>query len=102
MQGLAAATPLGRGGGQVCEIDIVAGLGTPAAFDMLPARVLCNARRCATPLYPQPRKTAWAMSKDCTVAWPGAVDTAVEECRGMKADCVMFDTNREKCGKSFC
>ena len=43
---------------------------------------------------------AWAMTKDCTIAWPGPADTALEECRDFDSECVIFDTNREKCGRT--
>ena len=42
---------------------------------------------------------AWAMTKDCAVAWPGTADTAMDECRELSPECVMFDTNRGKCGR---
>ena len=47
----------------------------------------------------QPGKSAWAMTKDCALAWTGAVDTALDECRETDSECVMFDSNREKCGE---
>ena len=41
------------------------------------------------------------MTKDCTVAWPGgAAATTLSECREFEAECVVFDTNREKCGRT--
>ena len=31
---------------------------------------------------------AWAMTKDCGVAWPGTVATALADCRGIADECV--------------
>jgi len=46
-------------------------------------------------------EAAWAMTKDCTVAWPGGADaTALSECREFAAECVIFDTGRAKCGRA--
>ena len=46
-------------------------------------------------------EAAWAMTKDCTVAWPGRAEaTALSECREFVPECVIFDTNREKCGRT--
>ena len=46
-------------------------------------------------------EAAWAMTKDCTVAWPSGADAAaLIECRELAAECVIFDTGRAKCGRA--
>ena len=40
------------------------------------------------------------MTKDCSVVWPGGADAkALSECREFAAECVIFDSNRAKCGR---
>ena len=41
----------------------------------------------------------WAMTKDCAVAWSSALSVVLQECRGLNAGCVLFDSNRTKCSR---
>ena len=46
-------------------------------------------------------EATWAMTKDCTVAWQGGAEaTALADCRDFADECVVYDTDREKCGRT--
>ena len=46
-------------------------------------------------------EATWAMTKDCTVAWQGGAETtALADCRGFAGECVVYDKNREECGRT--
>ena len=45
-----------------------------------------------------PSITTWAMSKDCSIAWPGGV-TAADDCSTSTTKCFVFDTKQSKCGR---